>query len=603
MIKLKILRETFGYDSFREGQEAIVSSLIAGRHVLAVMPTGSGKSLCFQVPALALGGLAIVVSPLVALMQDQVAALKLAGVEAETVNSAASREANVEIWKRVAAGAVQLLYLAPERLMTDRMISALQKLPVSLIAVDEAHCISQWGASFRPEYDALRGLRDAFPKVPIGAFTATADETTRRDIVSKIFGGKAQVYVAGFDRPNIRLTVEPKNNTTKQLLAFLETRKGESGIVYALSRKSTEEWAAELVSKGYRAVAYHAGLSAEQRAANQDLFMTEKGVIVCATIAFGMGIDKPDVRFVFHADLPATMDAYYQEIGRAGRDGEPADAYMVFGVGDIQTRRRFITDEDAGEERKRREMNRLDALVRFCETVNCRRQFLLQYFGEASEPCGNCDSCLYPAMTVEGADEARLVMQAVQQTGSRFGSAHVTDVLRGETTEKVSGFNHQHTDVFGKGRHVPRMQWLAILRQMIGSGLLAQDGSGFGGLAVSEKGRALVSGEGTFRYRLTSGKLQRPKSNETAISLDTKSDDLLQQLKKLRFRLARQRNVPAYVIFSDRSLIDMAAKKPVTKWDFSEVHGVGDAKLEQFGTTFLAEIADYLRSSSVLSSD
>ena len=364
--KKSVLKNVFGFDSFRPGQEAIVDDLTEGRHVLAVMPTGSGKSLCYQVPALVKAGVAIVVSPLVALMQDQVAALKLAGVAAETINSSAPRETNVGIWQRVARGEVRLLYLAPERLMTERMILALQKLPVSLIAVDEAHCISQWGASFRPEYEALKELQHAFPGVPVGAFTATADEAARRDIVQKLFGGEARVYVSGFDRPNISLTVEPKINSGKQLLAFMKDHVGESGIVYALSRKSTEEWAAHLNAHGFRAVAYHAGLTPDARARAQDLFMTESGIIVCATIAFGMGIDKPDVRFVFHADLPSSLDAYYQEIGRAGRDGEPAAAHMVFGLGDIRMRRNFIAETDADDMHKRREHKRLDALVGYC---------------------------------------------------------------------------------------------------------------------------------------------------------------------------------------------------------------------------------------------
>ncbi len=592
-----ILLHTFGYPSFRPGQENIVNTLIAGTHILAVMPTGSGKSLCYQVPALALGGLALVISPLVALMQDQVAALKLAGVAAESINSSQSREDNVAIWQRVASGEVKLLYLSPERLMTDRMISALQKRDVKLIAVDEAHCISQWGASFRPEYDALQTLRNSFPGVPIGAFTATADEVTRRDIVSKIFGGKAEVHVAGFDRPNIKLTVEPKNGATQQLLQFLEDHKGESGIVYALSRKSVEGWAEDLKAKGYRAVPYHAGLSAETRATHQDLFMTEPGVIVCATIAFGMGIDKPDVRFVFHADLPSSLDAYYQEIGRAGRDGEPAEAHMVFGVSDIQMRRQFIHQEDAGEERKRRELKRLDALVAYCETVSCRRQSLLAYFGETTEPCGHCDACLDPQSSVDGTAEALLVLSAVEQTGERFGSAHLSDVLRGELTEKVQGFNHQLVEVFGKGAHVNRMHWIAVVRAMIGSGLLVLDIAGHGGMSISAKGQALLHGEGSFRHRLPPPKLRKPRTQRDAErAMPVADDDLLQRLKRLRLKLAHARRVPPYVIFSDRSLIDMAARKPVTKWDFGEVHGVGDAKLAQFSSAFLAEIAGYLQS-------
>jgi ATP-dependent DNA helicase RecQ len=591
----RILHDTFGYTSFRPGQAAIVRSLIDGRNVLAVMPTGSGKSLCYQVPALVRGGLAIVVSPLVALMQDQVAALKLAGVAAATINSSASREANIAIWQRVAAGEVRILYLAPERLMTDRMISALRNLDVRLIAIDEAHCISQWGASFRPEYNALLNLKAAFPDVPIGAFTATADEATRRDIAAKLFNGDAEIYVAGFDRPNIRLTVETKNNAKKQLLAFLQDHRGESGIIYALSRKSTEEWAAHLNANGFRAVVYHAGLSAERRAVNQDLFMTDNGIIVCATIAFGMGIDKPDVRFVFHADLPATMDAYYQEIGRAGRDGEPAQAHMVFGAGDIQLRRRFIHEEDAGEDRKRRELRRLDALVAYCEAVTCRRQSMLQYFGETVASCGNCDSCLNAGSTVDGSAEARLVLMAVQQTGERFGSAHISDVLRGEFTEKVKFNNNQNTDVFGTGKSTPRMQWMAIIRAMASRQLLDVD-LGHGAIRVGPKSPSLLTGELEFRYRPVSAKANQAKTRTVAPQLDEASDDLLQRLKRIRFKLASHRRVPAYVIFSDRTLIDMARTKPLTKWDFGEIHGVGQAKIEQFSAIFLAEIASYLQS-------
>jgi ATP-dependent DNA helicase RecQ len=502
--KQQILRDVFGYDSFRPGQEAIVDSLLAGRNVLAVMPTGSGKSLCFQVPALVKEALTIVVSPLVALMQDQVTALKLAGVPAETINSAASREDNVAIWQRVAAGAVRILYLAPERLMTERMIAALQRLNVGLIAVDEAHCISQWGASFRPEYDALRNLKSAFPGIPIGAFTATADEATRRDMVAKIFGGEADVFVAGFDRPNIKLTVEPKTNAKRQMLDFLDDRKGESGIVYALSRKSVESWAEFLKDEGFRALPYHAGMSAELRAENQNIFMAEKGVIICATIAFGMGIDKPDVRFVFHADLPATLDAYYQEIGRAGRDGEAADAHMIFGMQDVVLRRKFIDGEEGDPKYVKQQHVRLRALVNYAQATTCRRQILLQYFGEASEPCGNCDACLG--------------FVSMDQTA------------------------------------VPRL------------------------LRERKKSRS------------------SPETQPTA-SIDPRSEILLQNLKALRMRLAKSRGVPAYVIFSDRSLIDMAAKIPLTRWDFGEVHGVGAAKQEQFGEVFLSEISSFVRGS------
>ncbi len=599
--KADILRATFGYESFRPGQEEIVDALLEGCNVLAVMPTGSGKSLCYQVPALVKGGLAIVVSPLVALMQDQVASLKLAGVAAETINSAAGRQDNVAIWQKVAAGDIRILYLSPERLMTPRMIAALQKLAVTMIAVDEAHCISQWGASFRPEYDALQGLKDAFPGVPIGAFTATADEAARRDIVAKLFGGKAKVFVAGFDRPNIKLTVEVKENTKKQLLVFLENRGGESGIVYALSRKSVEELSGFLVQKGHHAVAYHAGLGSEQRSEAQNLFMTEKAVIVCATIAFGMGIDKPDVRFVFHADLPSNLDAYYQEIGRAGRDGEPAEAHMVFGLQDIAMRRRFIAGEDGGEDRVRREHKRLDALVSYCEAPSCRRQSLLAYFGEASPPCGNCDICLDPSDTVEGTAEALKIFETIKQTCERFGAVHIVDVLEGKANDRAVALRHTNLHVFGLGKERARSEWQSLIRQLVGGGFLALDAAGFGGLSIAAKGRALMAGDGEFRYRRDM--IRERKKHRKVIapaastSADPRQEALLPRLKALRFKLARQRRVPAYVIFSDRSLIDMAARLPLTKWDFGEVHGVGAAKQEQFAEIFLTEIRDFVGAS------
>ena len=591
-----VLSQVFGFENFRPGQKDVVDSLMAGRNVLAVMPTGSGKSLCYQVPALALGGLAVVVSPLVALMQDQVAALKLAGVEAETINSSASREQNVDIWRRVAAGIVRILYLAPERLMTAQMIAALKKLDVRLIAVDEAHCISQWGASFRPEYDALQNIARAFPGVPIGAFTATADQSTRADIVKKMFGGSADEYVTGFDRPNIQLAVSPKDNVKKQILEFLEDRKGESGIIYSLSRKSTEDWASCLKSEGFSAIAYHAGLSPERRADNQNIFMTEPAIIVCATIAFGMGIDKPDVRFVVHADLPSSLDAYYQEIGRAGRDGEPAQAQMFYGQQDIMMRRRFIDNEDSGEERRKRELQRLDALVAYADAPSCRRQVLLSYFGEAAEPCGNCDVCLSPAELVDGTMDARKVIETVQQTGSRFGAAYLADVLLGQLTDKVQQFGHSKLLVFGIGQDHSRSHWQAIGRQMLAAGLLQKNEDGFGGIVLTPKGQALIKGQGQFKYRAEAIRVTRKDKRAAVVAkFDPRSQDLLQHLKALRLKLAKQRGVAAFIIFSDRSLIDMAEKVPLTKWDFGEVIGVGESKLAQFGDIFLKEIAAFVR--------
>jgi ATP-dependent DNA helicase RecQ len=591
-----VLSQVFGFEDFRPGQKEVVDSLMAGRNVLAVMPTGSGKSLCYQVPALAMGGLAVVVSPLVALMQDQVAALKLAGVEAETINSSASREDNVEIWRRVAAGIVKILYLAPERLMTAQMIAALKKLDVRLIAVDEAHCISQWGASFRPEYDALQNIAQEFPGVPIGAFTATADQSTRDEIVKKMFGGKADEYVAGFDRPNIQLSVAPKNETKKQILEFLEDHKNESGIIYSLSRKSTEEWAAFLKGKKFKALAYHAGMSPDARSDNQNIFMTEPAVIVCATIAFGMGIDKPDVRFVIHADLPSSLDAYYQEIGRAGRDGEPAHAQMFYGQQDIMMRRRFIEGEGSGEERRLRELQRLDSLVAYADAPSCRRQALLTYFGEESAPCGNCDVCLDPSEMVDGTAHARKVIEAIQQTGSRFGAGYLADVLLGQHTDKVQNTGHSKLIVFGLGSDHSRTHWQSLVRQMLGAALLKKNDDGYGGISLTPRGQLLAKGDGEFKYRAETIRVTRKDKKAVLVaSIDPRAQDLLQVLKALRLKLATKRRVPAYVIFPDRTLIDMAQKVPLTKWDFAEVQGVGEAKLEQFGEIFLSEITEFVR--------
>ena len=595
----EILKRVYGYDEFRRGQERCVTALLEGRNLLAVMPTGSGKSLCFQVPALVKGGLTVVVSPLVALMQDQVAALKLLGVAAETINSALSREENVAAWQRAAAGEVRLLYLAPERLMSERMIAALSRLDIRMIAVDEAHCISQWGPAFRPEYEALSRLRTLFPGVPLGAFTATADEATRQDILARLLGPQAEVYVAGFDRPNIRLAVNPKRNSSRQLIDFLEDHQGESGIVYALSRKSTEQWAEFLVGKGHRALAYHAGLTAGQRDDAQQAFMAEKGVIVCATIAFGMGIDKPDVRFVFHADLPGSLDAYYQEIGRAGRDGLPAVAQMVYGLQDIRMRRMFINEEDAGEERKRREHKRLDALISYCEAPACRRQTLLGYFGEDSAPCGNCDGCLTPSPTFDGTVEAQKILSAVHRTGQRFGAQHIADVIEGKKTEKVTALGHDRLPTFGVGKDHPREEWLSLVRQLVAGGFLLLDVAGHGGISISDKGRSLLKGGEQFRYRRdmmpkAAKREQRraaPAPSSPPPPREAGEDELLQRLKNLRMALARARNVPAFVIMSDRSLIEMTAKKPRTVEDFGQIHGVGEVKTAQFASAFLRAIS------------
>lgn len=590
--KYRVLKGIFGFDGFRPGQEVVVDAILSGRNALAVMPTGSGKSLCFQLPALVRGGLTIVVSPLVALMQDQVAALKLAGVRAETINSAKDRAENVDIWRRVAAGEVDLLYLSPERLMTDRMLAAIGKLPLSFLVVDEAHCISQWGASFRPEYDDLARLRDIFPNVPIAAFTATADQVTRLDIAEKLFRSDAEMFVHGFDRPNIRLDVTLRSDWKRQVLDFLGLHEGESGVIYCLSRKKTEETAAFLREKGFNALPYHAGLAKEERDRNQDVFMSESAVIMVATIAFGMGIDKPDVRFVLHTDMPGSVEAYYQEFGRAGRDGAPARALMLYGLDDIRMRRMFIDQEHDDGDRRRREHKRLDALIAYCEAAECRRQSLLRYFGEESEPCGNCDACLEPMDLVDGTEEAVLALKTIQATGERFGTVHIVDVLRGGNTERIRKFGHESVETYGAGTAHNAKDWQSLIRQLVANGFLTLDIQGFGGLSVSDKGHALLRGELPFRYRRDS--LRRERQSKTARSTSVPTETmsgpelkLFKALKQLRSEIAREGNVPAYVVFTDRSLADMAAKRPTCKDSFSGIHGVGAAKLEKFAAPFI----------------
>jgi ATP-dependent DNA helicase RecQ len=596
-----ILKDVFGYDSFRPGQRAVVETLIGGGDALAVMPTGSGKSLCYQIPALCRGGLSLVVSPLVALMEDQVAALRLAGVAAETINSSRDRAGNVAAWRRVASGESPLLYLSPERLMTERMLAALGQLPLSLIAVDEAHCISQWGPAFRPEYADLERLKALFPGVPIAAMTATADAITRDDIAARLFASPPAMFVTGFDRPNITLSVAPKAAWKSQLLDFAKARTGSSGIVYCLSRRKTEEAAALLAEAGIRALPYHAGMDAGMRAANQDAFISESGVVMVATIAFGMGIDKPDVRYVLHTDIPGSVEAYYQEIGRAGRDGAPAEAHMLFGLDDIRMRRVFIEDEDGPAERKRREHKRLDALIGYCESPSCRRRVLLAYFGEDTAPCGNCDLCLDPPELVDGTVEARLVLEAVLATGNRYGTAHIVDVLRGTATEKIAASGHDRLDEFGSGAAHGKAAWRAILRQLVAAGLLDIDIQGYGGLKATDAGRALLGGNGDFRYRLDAVRKTAARGRKPAAPAGDLSEaqvSLLGDLRALRRELAQARGVPAYVIFPDKSLEDMARKAPRDRDDFAEVHGVGAAKLRDLADPFLECIAAWAEESS-----
>ncbi len=591
----KVLQETFGFESFRPGQEAAIDALLAGQHALIVMPTGSGKSMCFQVPALVKEGFAVVVSPLIALMQDQVSALKLAGIAADSINSGNSWQDNDDAWQRVTQGETKLLYLSPERLMSEPMLDDLQALPVSLIAIDEAHCISQWGPSFRPEYEDLTRLPELFPDTPIAALTATADEVTREDIAARLFANKVSQFVLGFDRPNIRLSVANKQTWKTQLREFISRHAGESGIIYCLSRRKTVETAALLAADGVRVLAYHAGMDKDDREVNQNMFMSESGIVMVATVAFGMGIDKSDVRFVLHMDLPGSLEAYYQEIGRAGRDGEPAEAHMLYGLADMAMRRRFIEEENAGDERKRREHKRLDALLGYCEAPTCRRVALLRYFGEHAEACGNCDVCLDPVELEDGTIDAQKLLSAVYRSGQRFGAAHVIDIVRGSETERIQKWGHHRLKTFGVGAERSKDEWRSIVRQLVAAGHLRLDIAGYGGLSITRAGNDLLRGRGEFRYRKDKLVKATRKTREIVLKKKPELSDedmpLLDALRALRLDLAQARGVPAYVIFPDRSLVEMAEKRPSTTEEFSEINGVGAVKLKNFAEAFLSVIA------------
>ncbi|MBR9825517.1 MAG: DNA helicase RecQ [Alphaproteobacteria bacterium] len=586
---LELLSDVFGYPAFRPGQEDAVERLLAGRNTLCVMPTGAGKSICYQVPALLKKGPSIIVSPLTALMDDQVAGLAANGVVASVIHSGRSREENVAAWQAFKAGEAKLLYMSPERLMTDRMLGALDALAPAMFIVDEAHCISKWGASFRPEYEMLAGLKRRFPQATIGAFTATADEATRADIAAKLFDGDGDILVQGFDRPNLSLAVSAKQGWKSQLFDFLQTRRDVSGIVYCLSRRQTEEVAELLRAEGYRALAYHAGLAAETRREHQEVFMAEAGVIMVATIAFGMGIDKPDIRYVLHLSLPGSMEAYYQEIGRAGRDGAPAEAMMLYSMADARMRRQFIEEEGASEDHRRREHKRLDALLAYCEATQCRRVTLLSYFGEnEAKPCGNCDICLDPPELVDGTQDAQMLFSAIVRTGERFGGSHVIDVLRGSTTEKITARGHETLPTFGVGADKPKSFWQGLIRQMLAGGWLELDISGFGALTLTEAGRSVLKGNSTVEIRKIATKREARRTKSAIAAAAEEVDDLLlARLKAVRRDLAAERNVPAYVVFSDATLIDMCLIKPRNLDEMASVNGVGPKKLKDLGEVFL----------------
>jgi len=596
---LETLRKTFGHAAFRGEQAAIVDHVSAGFDALVLMPTGGGKSLCYQIPALLRDGCGIVVSPLIALMQDQVEALRQLGVRAEYLNSTLDGEAAARIERELLAGELDLLYVAPERLLTPRFLSLLERSRIALFAIDEAHCVSQWGHDFRREYRELTLLHERWPDIPRIALTATADPPTQREIAERLQLQDARHFVSSFDRPNIRYTVVQKDNGSAQLRDFLGEHRGEAGIVYCLSRKKVEKTAATLVELGYDALPYHAGLDAATRAANQRRFLREEGVVIVATIAFGMGIDKPDVRFVAHVDLPKSIEGYYQETGRAGRDGEPAEAWLCHGLGDVVLLKQMIENSDAGEERKRLERRKLDALIGYCETMRCRRQVLLASFGEEysargpGQPCGNCDNCLAPAEAWDATVAAQKALSCVYRSGQRFGVAHLVDVLRGADSERIRQFGHERLSTFGVGADLDARTWRGVFRQLVAAGLLDVDTEGYGGLRLTDASRAVLRGEQTVMLRK---ELPRRKQRErgratgsaAAIELSAGEQPLFEALRDLRTRLAREQNVPPYVIFHDATLRNITRLRPSSLDELAQVGGIGGTKLARYGEEVLA---------------
>jgi ATP-dependent DNA helicase RecQ len=587
----RVLREVFGYDQFRGQQAAIIEAAIAGRDALVLMPTGGGKSLCYQIPALVRDGVGVVVSPLIALMEDQVGALREAGVAAAILNSTLRPAEQRAVLADLRDGRLKLLYLAPERLLQAETLELLKGLTIALVAIDEAHCVSQWGHDFRAEYLGLDVLQSAFPGVPRMALTATATVPTREEIVERLALTSPRVFVSSFDRPNIRYTVQVKTDARRQLRDFLEGHRGDSGIVYCLSRNKTESVAEWLSSQGFSALPYHAGLSNEQRAANQRRFLNEDGVVIVATIAFGMGIDKPDVRFVAHLDLPKSIESYYQETGRAGRDGEPANAWMVYGLQDVVQLRSFVDASVADEAHKRHEVQKLDSLLGWCEVTECRRRPLLAYFGETlAADCGNCDNCLAPPVTFDGTEAAQKLLSAVYRTGQMFGAAHVIDVLLGNGTDKVARHRHDRLSVFGIGADLSVQAWRSLLRQLIVRGYLRVDHARFGALVLTDASRALLRGEASLRVREDKKTAPRRKARAAAGPAEHAPEDeaLWQALRDCRKRLAVLHNVPPYVIFHDATLKQMLAERPADREQLLGIAGVGQAKLERYGDEFLA---------------
>jgi ATP-dependent DNA helicase RecQ len=583
-----LLRQVFGFPGFRPGQGEIVASVAAGRDTLAIMPTGGGKSLCFQLPALMRDGVTLVVSPLIALMRDQVRALAAQGVAAGCLTSGNTEAETEEVFAALDEGRLKLLYIAPERLASPATLPMLRRIGVTAIAVDEAHCVSQWGHDFRPDYLKIGPLRQTLG-VPLSAFTATADAETRAEIVTRLFGGRdPDTYLRGFDRPNLHLAFAVKDDPRKQILTFAKARKGQSGIVYCGTRAKTETLAKALTDNGLRALAYHAGLDAEERRRVETAFQREDGLVVVATVAFGMGIDKPDIRWVAHADLPKSVECYYQEIGRGGRDGAPAETLTLYGADDIRFRRSQIDEGLAPPDRKQADHGRLNALLGLAEATGCRRQVLLRYFGEASDPCGNCDLCDRPAKLFDGTEAVRKALSAVLRTGEWFGAGHLIDILTGQATEKVRERGHDRLPTFAVGRDLTKATWAAIFRQMMGRDLLRPDPERHGALRMTDAARPVLKGE--VQVTLREDTVAAPERAAPKALVAEEDAALLAALKAKRRALAEAQAVPAYVVFADRTLIEMAEKRPATLDQMARITGVGARKLDAYGAEFLAVI-------------
>ena len=591
-----MLKTVFGYPGFRGAQHDIVEHMVAGGDALVLMPTGGGKSLCYQLPALLREGTALVISPLIALMQDQVAALRQLGVRAAFLNSTLDARAAAAAERALRAGELDLLYVAPERLVMPRMLDLLEQSRIALFAIDEAHCVSQWGHDFRPEYLQLCLLHERFPSVPRIALTATADQQTRAEIIQRLALADARTFVSSFDRPNIRYTIVDKQDARQQLLRFIrEAHAGAAGIVYCLSRKKVEDTAAWLEGQGVTALPYHAGMDVATRTLNQARFQREEGIVMVATIAFGMGIDKPDVRFVAHLDLPKSIEGYYQETGRAGRDGAPADAWMAYGLADVVQQRRMIDQSEGSEDYRRVSFAKLEALLGLCETAGCRRVRLLDYFGEASTPCGNCDTCLEPPQTWDATEAARKAMSCIFRTGQRFGSRHLIDVLRGQNTDRVAQWGHHDLSVFGIGADIEEAAWRDVFRQLVTLGFVRPDHAAFGALRLTDSSRPVLKGEQRIDMRRMAPRKGKSATIRRKAPIQGVSDadaTLLERLRAWRGEQAREQSVPAYVIFHDATLSAIASSRPRDMGELSTIHGIGAKKLERYGPSLMTLLHD-----------